>query len=215
MPTEAHQSVYALYIACEPSLAWSDTSQRSSMNVWMVSDAERYSMVAFRTACGIPKPCRCHNWAPSTAHCKIAGNSALSFSARPLSAFEASNDARNGTRRIRRQMPLSVPRTTGLWLVASTILPTGWSSKNSLCRNRTEIASPPVKAFTMVSSKAAPCLPSGLTTNLRPASAAKSLRRPSFRFVSMNVDTSTCLAYEPISSRMVLMKVDLPLEPKP
>ena len=77
-----------------------------------MSISVRYSSVAFLTASGISRPSERHLMAPLTAQARMAGYSALSLSASPLSSFFPSNVALNGMSLWRRQMPLSVPRTT-------------------------------------------------------------------------------------------------------
>ena len=114
----------------------------------------------------------------------MPGASARSFAGRAGSTSSSGMRTVNGTSRMRSQIPSSVPRTSGLWLVASQTLNSGRKSNHSACRKRAVRVSPPVIALTRLSSSRRPSSVSETVTNRVPFSRARSFGMPSKRFAS-------------------------------
>ena len=100
----------------------------------------------------IDEPCTCCCYAPPPS--AFFNPRSACNSAGPLSPRVASqNRCTNGTSRRRRQIPWSLPRTCGLWLVTSTIVCDGRNDQKSSRMRRALMVSPPVNSFTCDSDR--------------------------------------------------------------
>ena len=121
--------------------------QRAWINLPIPSSSCRYSAVAFLMQSGSFSPSVTYFRKPFTAQARIPGDSAFSLSGRLWSILSSAIRTVNGINRMRRQMPSSVPRMFGLWLVESHSLKCGSNSKCSPYKNLAVTVSPPVDLF--------------------------------------------------------------------
>ena len=160
------------------------------MNTESKSISVRYSAVAASTTVGSPSPSFCHSMQPSTAHRKIWALSLESLYLSILSTFSFGMLTWNGINRILRQIPVSVPRIIGLWLVASQILNSGSYSNSSPKRKRQVTFPPPESCFISPSLSLMPSVGSSELTSRADLSGAISVLTPSLFFI---ISVSGCV----------------------